>query len=65
MVFTSKLEGTHVVLRGSLYSLSKIHCRKDSDADTLTVRLHIREYSTTLYVGMTQEKNGGRIQLVH
>ena len=25
----------------------------------------IREYGSTLYVGMTREKNGGRIQLVH
>ena len=25
----------------------------------------VREYGSTLYVGMTREKNGGRIQLVH
>ena len=25
----------------------------------------IREYGSTLYVGMTREKNGGRIKRVH
>ena len=29
------------------------------------VQCYIREYGSTLYVGMTREKNGGRIKRVH
>ena len=37
-----------------------------SDLGFLSVTcIHIREYGSTLYVGMTREKNGGRIKRVH
>ena len=53
-----------VALRNDRYETMKILVQAGADLNRKD-EVRIREYGSTLYVGMTRGKNGGRIKRVH